>query len=105
MPTGRNPVIRHGMILRKGGVHTTSVSGERHRSRRQLDDEIDEYFEDKAFSDNRSNQRGKKSIGNTKGADKSAPFLLAPNTLWQSFNWFHGFRRMFLPRKLPGTWG
>ena len=39
----RNPVVRYGTILRKGGAHTKSVSGTRHRSKRQLDDEIDEY--------------------------------------------------------------
>lgn len=44
MPT-RNLVVRHGAILRKGGAHTESVSGQRHQSRRALDDEIDEYFE------------------------------------------------------------
>ncbi len=44
MPTTRNQVVRHAAILRKGGAHTHSVSGQRHQSKRQLDDEIDEYF-------------------------------------------------------------
>lgn len=44
MPTRRNPVVRYGALLRKGGAHTESVSGARHQSKRQLDDEIDDYF-------------------------------------------------------------
>lgn len=45
MPARRNPVVRYGALLRKGGVHTESVSGKRHQSRRQLNDEVDEYLE------------------------------------------------------------
>jgi len=44
MPTRRNPVVRHGALLRKGGAHTKTVSGQRHQSRLQLEDEIEEYF-------------------------------------------------------------
>jgi len=44
MPTRRNPVVRHGALLRKGGAHTKTVSGQRHQSRLELEDEIDEYF-------------------------------------------------------------
>ncbi len=45
MSKRRNPVVRFGALLRKGGAHTESVSGKRHRSKRQLDDEIDDYYE------------------------------------------------------------
>ncbi len=44
MPTRRNPVVRYGALLRKAGPHTQSVSGKRHQSKRQLSDEIDDYF-------------------------------------------------------------
>jgi len=44
MPIPRNPVVRAGAILRKGGVHTKSASGLRHQSKRVLDNEIDEWF-------------------------------------------------------------
>ena len=44
MPTRRNPVVRHGALLRKGGAHTKTVSGQRHQSRLQLEDEINDYF-------------------------------------------------------------
>ena len=64
----RNPVVRYGTILRKGGAHTKSVSGTRHRSKRQLDEEIDEYF------DNRSRKGGNKGTG--KGRSNSAPSYL-----------------------------
>lgn len=50
MPTRRNPVVRYGALLRKGGAHTKSVSGERHQSRRQLDDEIDDYYQQRVNS-------------------------------------------------------
>lgn len=63
MPTRRNPVARYGALLRKGGVHTESVSGKRHQSKRQLDDEIDEYL----------NQREKAKRKTGKGRNDSAP--------------------------------
>ena len=63
MPTRRNPVVRYGALLRKGGAHTKSVSGERHQSRRQLDDEIDDYF----------NQRLRSQRKTQKEQDDSAP--------------------------------
>jgi len=44
MPTRRNPVVRAGAILRKGGVHRQSASGHRHQGKRALDDELDEWF-------------------------------------------------------------
>ena len=44
MPLPRNPVVRTGAILRKGGVHTQSASGLRHQSKRSLDNEIDDWF-------------------------------------------------------------
>jgi hypothetical protein len=46
MPVRRNPVVRAGAILRKGGVHTKSVSGQRHRGKIDLRDEIDEWLDD-----------------------------------------------------------
>jgi len=67
----RNPVVRYGTILRKGGAHTKSVSGTRHRSKRQLDDEIDEYFND-------SRSRKEHAKGNGKGQRRSAPSSLYP---------------------------
>jgi len=45
MPIPRNPVVRAGALLRKGGVHKQSASGHRHQGKRQLDDEIDDWFE------------------------------------------------------------
>lgn len=65
MSTRRNPVVRYGALLRKGGVHTQSVSGKRHQSKRQLDDEIDEYF----------NQREKLQRKTKKERGDSAPSL------------------------------
>ena len=72
MPPERNPVVRHGAILRKGGAHTKSVSGARHQSKRQLDDEIDEYYDDINSSTNISKRKNK-------GQSKSAPsfFVMA----------------------------
>ena len=69
MPPERNPVVRHGAILRKGGAHTKSVSGIRHQSKRQLDEEIDEYFDN-------HRSRKKRGIGTDKGRSKSAPSSL-----------------------------
>ena len=61
MVTRRNPVVRHSTLLRKGGAHTESVSGKRHQSKRQLDDEIDEYYDQqarhKADSQNQEKER------------------------------------------------
>lgn len=70
MSIRRNQVVRHAAILRKGGAHTNSVSGQRHQSKRQLDDEIDDYF----------NQRevltGNKQEKPNKGRRNSAPYSL-----------------------------
>lgn len=38
----RNPVVRNATILRKGGVHRSSVSATRGRVRQQINDEITE---------------------------------------------------------------
>lgn len=46
MPTRRNPVVRAGALLRKGGVHRQSASGHRHQGKRKLVDEIDNWYED-----------------------------------------------------------
>jgi len=43
MPKRRNPVVRDGSLLRKGGVHTKSQSGNRQRLKRQISSEIDEW--------------------------------------------------------------
>ena len=50
MPERRNPVVRSAAILRKGGAHTKSVSGQRQRQRLRLDDAIDEWYEDTDYS-------------------------------------------------------
>ena len=69
MPTRRNPVVRHGALLRKGGAHTESVSGKRHQSKRQLDDEIDDYYDQQALSERKSEN----SKNLKKERDDSAP--------------------------------
>lgn len=46
MPLPRNPVVRAGAILRKGGVHRQSASGHRHQGRRALEDELDDWYAD-----------------------------------------------------------
>lgn len=46
MPLPRNPVVRAGAILRKGGAHSKSVSGQRQRRKLDLRDEIDDWFDD-----------------------------------------------------------
>jgi hypothetical protein len=51
MPTRRNPVVRTGAILRKGGVHRQSASGHRHQGKRSLCDELDEWFADEQDTD------------------------------------------------------
>ena len=76
MPNERNPVVRSGTILRKGGAHTQSVSGQRHQSKRQLDDEIDEYFnEDREKPRSNLTRSGKRAI-HKKGADQNRPFFI-----------------------------
>ncbi len=70
----RNQVVRHGAILRKGGAHTSNVSGQRHQSKRQLDDEIDDYFNQSEDPDlNTSDTKGKPT---NKGRRNSAPSSL-----------------------------
>jgi len=44
MPTRRNPYFMHP-LMRKGGAHQPSRSGERHSQRQALMDELDEYME------------------------------------------------------------
>jgi len=46
MPVRRNPVVRAGALLRKGGVHTTSATGKRQRSKLDLNNEIEEWLDD-----------------------------------------------------------
>jgi len=84
MPTRRNPVVRAGALLRKGGVHRQSASGHRHQGKRALDDEIDDWFEgecdavESADVQDRCCERvesasGKKHLKRRKGWDGSAP--------------------------------
>jgi len=85
MPERRNPVVRTGAILRKGGVHTKSVSGQRHRQRIRIDDAIDEWFEDTrdiedSPADTRAQHLEKREADrhqngkHAKGQPKAAPF-------------------------------
>ena len=73
MPTQRNPVVRHGAILRKGGAHTKSVSANRHQSKRQLDDEIDDYFDEIESSRNTVRRKANDHTATKKGQNNSAP--------------------------------
>lgn len=43
MPERRNPVVRSAAILRKGGAHVKSVSGQRQRTRLAVEDALDEW--------------------------------------------------------------
>ena len=47
MPTRRNPIAR-SPLLRKGGAHTSTASGQRQRRQQQVQDEIHEWMDDKA---------------------------------------------------------
>ena len=76
MPDRRNPVVRCGTILRKGGAHTNSVSGQRHQSKRQLDDEIDDYFEQHREKPRSDSSRSGKQAKHKKGADQNRPFFM-----------------------------
>ncbi len=75
MPLPRNPVIRAGAILRKGGAHVKSVSGTRHRGKLDLRDEIDEWFEESDDSDLTTHQR--KAEGGGKPPSRSQPALIS----------------------------
>jgi len=79
MPT-RNLVVRHGAILRKGGVHTESVSGKRHQSKRALDDEIDDYFEMRNESNSDTQKESKPEVSKEQEAGKPASSSLAIHT-------------------------
>jgi len=76
MPTRRNPVVRQGALLRKGGAHTKTVSGQRHQSRLDLEDEIDDYFL------NQENPNSESDTGSDKkretGQNDTAPFFCLP---------------------------
>ena len=77
MPNERNPVVRSGTILRKGGAHTQSVSGQRHQSKRQLYDEIDEYFnEDREKPRSNLTRSGKRAIHKKRGGSKPSLFFI-----------------------------
>ena len=74
MPLPRNPVIRAGALLRKGGAHVKSVSGKRHRGKLDLRDEIDEWFEDSDDSDLTTQQC--KAEGGSEPPSGSQPALI-----------------------------
>lgn len=78
MPERRNPVVRAGAILRKGGVHTKSVTGQRHRQKLRVDDAIDEWYDtivdEPAQDDSNVGKRHNKK-GNKKGQSDTAPYL------------------------------
>lgn len=85
MPERRNPVVRAGAILRKGGAHTKSVSGRRQADRLSVDDAIDDWYEEihqppKDILDKSPGRKSKaakrknsKQKGN-KGQSDTAPF-------------------------------
>lgn len=74
MPTARNQVVRYATILSKGGAHTKAVSGQRYQLKRQLYDEIDEYFNPHEDEDLIADQRSSGHRKLNKGRSKSAPF-------------------------------
>ena len=76
MPTRRNPVVRYGALLRKGGAHTKSVSGKRHQSRRQLDDEIYDYYQQRL----RSQRKTQKEQDDSAPSSVNKFFLLRANS-------------------------
>ena len=45
MAKQRNPVARHAGILRKGGVHQTSKTGQRYHHKQETGDEAEAYFQ------------------------------------------------------------
>ena len=45
MSKRRNPVVRHANILRKGGAHQTSRTGQRHSHKQATYDEADAYIQ------------------------------------------------------------
>ncbi|MEM7258452.1 MAG: hypothetical protein AAF404_13825, partial [Pseudomonadota bacterium] len=47
MAKRRNPVVRHATILRKGGVHGTPKSSRKRQHLQALNDQLDDYFEQK----------------------------------------------------------
>jgi hypothetical protein len=53
MSKQRNPVARHASILRKGGVHQKSKTGQRHHHRQETGDEAEAYFQQRQASRNK----------------------------------------------------
>ena len=60
MPTRRNPYVMHP-LMRKGGAHQPSRSGQRQLQRQALMDELDEYMELKA-NDEPSSPKGEEGL-------------------------------------------
>lgn len=72
MPKPRNYIAR-SPLMRKGGVHSESKSGQRAQSRHELDAAIDEWFDsppDQAHVQPSLSKRGSK-----KGEPEGSPFL------------------------------
>lgn len=91
MPERRNPVVRTGAILRKGGVHTKSVSGQRHRQKLRVDDAIDEWYEDiddladsALLMDAEIKDRDKRHVNKQRGKNgrKKGQSGTAPSFIW-----------------------
>ena len=76
MPNERNPVVRFSAILRKGGAHTSSVSGQRHQSKRQLNDEVDEYFNQHCENTRADPTHRGKQVKHKNGTNLYRPFFL-----------------------------
>lgn len=72
MAKRRNPVVRHATILRKGGVHTTSGTGNRRRHKQELNDEVDQYFKQQ-----KANVNGAASDGPDKPITPNATYSVA----------------------------
>lgn len=58
MPIRRNPVVRAGAILRKGGVHLTSKSGRRQRCKRALCNELSDWYIERGDSEQQADSGG-----------------------------------------------
>ncbi len=52
MSKQRNPVIRHANILRKGGAHQKSKTGQRHHHKQAIGDEAEAFFQHRQLQRN-----------------------------------------------------
>jgi hypothetical protein len=71
MPTYRNPYANHP-LLRKGGVHVPSKTGQRVRHRESLLDEVAEYM-DEYFQESELEAKSEDNIVKLEG-EQDAPF-------------------------------